>query len=367
MDAIKTVNALGLMSGASLLGVDIAVISTDGVDVYDISQSETFPYEDDLREKMRHIFSLDPADEDNFAIFAEVEKEFTEFNARVAKDFIKFSDKTVDVIGFTGHTIRHRPHEHYTYQIGDGQLLAALTGVRVVNNFRRADIFAGGQGGPMYPVYHEALCSDIEKPVVVVNVGGVTGITWLGRNGEMMAFDTGPGNAQINDWVLKRGSQQMDYNGKLAITGTVNEKIVANLMRHKFFAKYPPKAVDRGEFKNKLEHLEGLSLEDGAATVTAFVAESIAYSIGFFVPELPKEVIICGGGAKNPTLVRFLRQRLKDIEVTTGREIGWDTESIEAQACAYLAVRRLFGMPSTFPSTTGAFEPIICGQIHNPE
>ena len=179
----------------------------------------------------------------------------------------------------------------------------------------------------------------------------------------MIAFDCGPGNAAINDWVMKHGGMHMDYNGKLAITGKVNEQIVASMMRHKFFAQYPPKAADRTIFNEKLEHLEGLSLEDGAATATAFIAEAVAYSLLLYLPEIPGKLIVCGGGAKNPTLVRFLRQRLPDIGISTAAEEGFDVNALEAQAFAYLAVRRLYHLPATFPSTTGVAEPMVCGQV----
>jgi anhydro-N-acetylmuramic acid kinase len=248
--------------------------------------------------------------------------------------------------------------------LGDGKLLSELTGLPVVNNFHKADILAGGQGAPLYPVYFEALCRDIEKPLAVLNIGGISSITMLGQHGEMMAFDIGPGNAAINDWTMRKAGLHMDYNGKLAITGKVNEKIVANLMRNKFFAKYPPKAADRSIFQEKLEHLEGLSLEDGAATVTAFVAEAVSYSMSLYLPTPPKEVIICGGGAKNPTLKRFIRQRLEGTEVKGGEEYGWDVSSVEAQTMAYLAVRRMNNMPSTFPNTTGAQASVIAGYLN---
>lgn len=192
-------------------------------------------------------------------------------------------------------------------------------------------------------------------------------MTWIGANGEMLAFDTGPGNAPVNDWVFRHAGMHMDYNGKLAISGKVNEHILSSLMKHKYFAMYPPKSIDRNIFNEKLEHLEGLSLEDGAATATAFAAEAIAYSISFFLPEPPKSLIICGGGANNPTLVRFIRSRLPEIEVKTSRDVGWNCDAIEAQAFAYLAVRRLGGMPITFPSTTGVPEPLPGGEISEPK
>lgn len=366
MDIIKDIRVIGLMSGTSLDGVDIALIETDGVDIYNFGRAYTVPYDDSLRDDIRHILGTKPDSPDHEAAISLVEENLTRFHAEVVKDFLSTEDKPVDLIGFHGHTIHHEPENHYTHQIGDGQLLADLTGIKVVNHFRNADVLAGGQGAPLVPVFHAALCAEMEKPVAVLNIGGVANITWIGANGEMLAFDTGPGNAPVNDWVLKHAGMHMDYNGKLAISGKIHEKILTSLMKHKYFAIYPPKSIDRNIFNEKLEHLEGLSLEDGAATATAFAAEAVAYSVSFYLPEPPKSLIICGGGANNPTMIRFIRQRLPGIEVKTARDVGWNQDAIEAQAFAYLAARRVACLPITFPTTTGAPEPLIGGQIFEP-
>lgn len=365
MDSIKAIRALGLMSGTSLDGVDAAIITTDGVDVFDFGPATTINYDDELREKIRHLLGKKPDSPENIAEIKAIEEELTIFHANVVNEFLADHDEKIDLIGFHGHTIHHEPQNRYTHQIGDGQLLANLTGVKVVNRFRNADVLAGGQGAPLVPIYHNALSGNLPKPLVILNIGGVSNITWIGSNGEMLAFDTGPGNAPINDWVLKHGGMHMDYNGKLAITGKIDEHVLVCMMRHKYFGLYPPKSIDRNIFKDKLEHLEGLNLADGAATATAFTAESIAYSLAMYVAEMPKEIIVCGGGAKNPTLLRFLRQRLENVEVKTAGELGWDTDALEAQAFAYLAVRRLYGMPNSFPSTTGVSEPIVGGEIYS--
>ena len=366
MEAIKTLQALGLKSTNSLEGVAVSLVETDGVDVYKLSACEVFPYEEALSGKLRKILGLKGQTEEEKAQIKEVELELTNFHIELVKEFQNYHKIDIDVIGFHGHTIYHNPAEKETIQVGDARALAAETNTKVVSKFAKADVFAGGQGAPLYPVYHQALCANMEKPLAIVNIGGNSSLTFLGSNGETMAFDTGPGNAIINDWTFKKAGQHMDYNGKYAITGKADEKVVNSLMRHKYFAKYPPKAIDRNIFKDKMENLEGLSLEDGAATATAFVAESIAYSISFYLPEQPREVILCGGGANNPSLKRFIRQRLNEIEVISGKEYGWDVSTIEAQAAAYLAVRRLYNMPSTFPSTTGALQPIVCGNLYEP-
>lgn len=367
MDVIKKIKALGLMSGYSLDGVTAAAITTDGVDVYVIGRAISVPYDDEIRERLHAIAGKKPETEAEIAEFKSLEEAVTHFHAEVAKDVIDYIGTPVDVVGFYGHTILHDAINHYTCQLGNGQLLADLLRARVVNRFGNADLLAGGQGAPLVSTYYAALVNDFEKPVAVVNIGGITDVTWLGNNGELLAFDCGPGNAAINDWVRRHAAQQMDYNGKLAITGQINGKVLASLMRHKFFALYPPKSLDRGTFKDKLEHLEGLSLADGAATATAFVAEGIAYSFVMYLPEMPKKVVVCGGGAKNPTLLRFLRQRLEKVEVISSGELGWRPDTMEAQAFAYMAVRRLYGLPGSFPSTTGCAEPMVLGNLYQPQ
>lgn len=364
MSNIKTVSALGIMSSTSYEGVGIARIETDGVDIKAFGPAYITPFDEEMAEALRKIDGqrADNSPEAANAI-RRTETAFTEFCADMVKNFRADNPGEIDIIGFAGHTICHKPSEHYTHQIGDGRMLAELTGIKTVSGFRNADILNGGQGAPFSPVYYEALTSRCPKPLVVIDIGGTTDVSWFGANGEMMAFVSGPGNAVINDWVMKHGGMHIDYNGRLAILGQVHEQILSSLMHHKYLAMQPPKACDRAMFNDKMEHLEGLSLEDGAATATAFVAESIAYSMALFLPEPPLEAYVCGGGAKNPTLLRFLRQRLPQTVVKTTAEKGWNVDAIDAQAAAFWAVRRLHCLPVSFPFTTGVPVPCICGEL----
>lgn len=364
---IKSVRALGLLSSTSLDGIGIAEIVTDGVDLYELGKSHIAPYDDSLLAQLVAVNGLRPDSPEHAVQIRQAELALTDFCAELAKNYMAESGNKFDIIGFAGHTVCHAPAEHYTHQIGDGQLLANLTGISVAARFRQNDILSGGQGAPISPVYYGALTADYAKPVAVIDIGGNSDVAWFGCNGEMTAFVTGPGNAVINDWTAKHGGMHMDYNGRLAITGNVNEQILKSLMHHKYLLQMPPKACDRNTFKEKLEHLEGLSLADGAATVTAFVAESIAYSMARYLPETPREAIVCGGGAQNPTLMRFLRQKMPEISIKTAREAGWQTEGIDAQAAAFWAVRRLNYLPLTFPGTTGVGEPTIGGEIFVPQ
>ena len=364
MNSIKTVSALGIISSTSYEGVGLARIVTDGVDVKDFGPAYITPFDEELLEKIREIDGHRADESPEIANkIRETEIAFTRFCADLVKGYTEDHPEPIDIIGFAGHTICHKPMEHYTHQIGDGKMMAEMIGIKTVSNFRNADILNGGQGAPFTPIYYEALTAKSGRPLVVIDIGGTSHVSWFGENGEMIAFVSGPGNAVINDWVMKHGNMNIDYNGRLAILGKVNEQILANLMQHKYLAKMPPKACDRTTFKEKTEHLEGLSLEDGAATATAFVAESIVCSMKAFLPNQPKEVYVCGGGAKNPTLIRFLRQRLPGATVKTTAEKGWNVDAIDAQAAAFWAVRRLNHLPLSFPFTTGVPVACICGEL----
>lgn len=363
METIKSFNALGILSGSAIDGVDIAFVETDGVDVYKAGRIMTVPYDEELRIKIRSVLGMKPDIPENSLLLSSIERELTEFWAKAVQEYIELYNVDVDVIGLEGHTICNEPKNHFIYQLGDGELLAKLTGIKVVYNFHGADIAAGGQGAPLDVTFYNAIAANQERPLAVVDISGISSIAWIGAYGEMIAFNSGPGNAAIDEWVMKHAGMHMDYNGKLAITGQINEQIVATLMKHKYLALYPPKSTYREEFREKLEHLEGLSLEDGAATATAFVAEAIAYSLLLYLPEIPKKIMVCGGGAKNPTLMRFLRQRLEDVEVCTAEDWGFDSVAVGVQAVAYLAVRRLNFLPISFPTTTGVYEPMVGGKI----
>ena len=360
MSSIHVTKVLGLTSGSSLDGVNASIITTDGVDVFERIKTFDIPYDDNLREALRHMqknFLKMNSDEK-----IRIEKSLTDFHIGIARE-IMYDYSGINLIGFSGHIICHKPAEHILYQIGDAQRMADELNIRVVSKFRDADILAGGQGAPLSAIYHSAITQNLKKPLVIVDIGGISSITFIGQNGELMAFDSGPGNAAINEWVNKHGGMYMDYNGKLGITGHINDEVLASMMKHKYLKLLPPKATDSATFKDKLEHLEGLSLEDGSATATAFVATSILKAIDDFIPVTPNQIIVCGGGSKNPTLVRFLKQRSIGMEVVTSMEYGFDPLGIEADAFGFLAVRRLQCMPTSYPFTTGASQEVIGGEI----
>ena len=333
---------MGIAGSTSLDGLGLALMETDGIDVYRQGPAFVIPYEEELLEQIRSVLGKRADSPEHAAEIRRAETVFTEFAAAAVKDFVREEGVSPDILGFAGHTICHRPSEHYTHQIGDGRRLAELTGIKTAARFRSADILAGGQGAPFAPVYYEALTAKMRRPLAVIDVGGTSEVVWFGTSGEMKAFVSGPGNAVINDWVMKHGGMHIDYNGRLAITGRVDEKILAVLMHHKYIALNPPKACDRTVFAEKMEHLEGLSLEDGAATATAFVAESIAYSMALYLPEPPEEAIVCGGGAKSP-LWREILANVLGIPLTlpqTEQGPGYGGAMLAAVACgAYPSVQ----------------------------
>lgn len=354
-----TMLALGLMSGTSLDGVDAALLSTDGVTVENTGAALTRPYDDGLRARLRAVLGGNGP-------VAEVEDVLTRFHADVVADLIAAAGverAAVDVIGFHGHTILHRPERRRTWQIGDGALLARLTGIPVVNDFRGNDVLAGGQGAPLVPVFHRALAADIARPVAVLNLGGVGNVTWIGEDDGLLAFDTGPGNALIDDWALTHTGRPVDQGGALAAAGTVRAERVERFGQHGYFAQVPPKSLDRDDFQALARDLVAdLSPADGAATLTAFTARAVARAAEHF-PQPAGRWLVCGGGRHNPVLMAALAAELR-VPVEKVEAVGWDGDALEAQAFAYLAVRSLRGLPLTFPETTGVARALGGGRFH---
>jgi anhydro-N-acetylmuramic acid kinase len=269
---------------------------------------------------------------------------------------------SLDVVGFHGQTITHRPEKHFTWQIGDGAALAKALGVKVVNDLRQADVAAGGQGAPLVPIYHAALSFELRRPLAVVNIGGVANVTWVGVDGALLAFDTGPGNGPIDDWCVRRAGTRFDKDGAFAAAGKVERSRLERFGEHRYFARKPPKSLDRGDFNDLWA--DGLSVVDGAATLTWSTARAIALAAHHF-PQPVVQWVICGGGARNPTLLRAIAEETGG-KVGSADSLGWNGDAIEAQAFGFLAVRSLRGLPFTFPTTTGVKRPQTGGRLHLP-
>lgn len=352
-------HVIGLMSGTSLDGIDAALIETDGEQHIARLGFLTVPYDDGLRQKIRAVLNIT---KDKLADTRDVEREITIAQANVVKALlaqVKLQPADINLIGFHGQTIAHDPAQKWTCQLGDGALLASLTGIPVVNDFRTADVQAGGQGAPLVPVYHQALASGRATPLAFLNIGGVANVTYVGR--EVMAFDTGPGNALIDDWMLQKTGQKRDENGATAARGKVNETVLRELLNHKFFCEKPPKSLDRNAFVSAA--WKDLSVEDGAATLAAFTVGAVDNAL-FFLPEKPKEWIVAGGGRLNATIMKMLREKL-GVPVISIDDIGLNGDAIEAEAFAYMAVRSYRGLPISFPKTTGVPQPMVGGKLNH--
>ena len=349
------------MSGTSVDGVDVALIETDGETVAARGPATTFAYDAPLRKLIRDAFGADAPSAATHAAEQAVTERHVEAARRWSKE-CGIALASLDVVGFHGQTITHRPDKRFTWQIGDGQALASALGVKVVNDLRIADIEAGGQGAPLVPVYHAALAHDLPKPLAVVNVGGVANVTWIGADSELLAFDTGPGNAPVDDWCMRRAGLRFDTDGALAALGKVDRGRLERFSEHRFFARKPPKSLDRGDFNNKWA--DGLSVADGTATLTQGTARAVALAARWF-PAPAVQWVVCGGGARNPTLLGAIASETGG-RVVTADSLGWDGYALEAQAFAFLAVRSLRGLPLTFPGTTGVPRPLPGGRINDP-
>ncbi|MEZ0260993.1 MAG: anhydro-N-acetylmuramic acid kinase [Alphaproteobacteria bacterium] len=350
---------IGLMSGTSLDGIDAALITTDGENFIERDGFLTVPYDDTLRQRIRGCLNIPPECVNSVT---DVERDLTIAHAETVKALLRqrgLKPSDVHLIGFHGQTIAHAPEKQFTCQLGDGALLAKLTGIDVVNDFRTADVQSGGQGAPLAPIYHAALSGAREKPVVFLNIGGVANVTYIGTKGEMIAFDTGPGNALLDDWMLKKTGQRYDEDGKAASRGKVDEKLLGELMSHEFFAAVPPKSIDRNIFVSQA--WKDLSLEDGAATLAAFTVAGVMQALKF-MPEKPKAWIVSGGGRLNRSFMLALHDKLH-VPVVLIEELGLNGDAIEAEAFAYMAVRSLRGLPISFPHTTGVARPMTGGRL----
>jgi anhydro-N-acetylmuramic acid kinase len=341
------------MSGTSLDGIDVAVIETDGQERVVAGPSLTVPYRDAFRERLRSVLG-------GTGPTAEVEGELTRLHADAVEQFATRHPNTgIDIVGLHGHTILHRPAERRTWQLGDGALLAQLLGLDVVADFRSADVAAGGEGAPLAPLFHAAVAMTLPRPLAILNIGGVANVTWIGKGTEVLAFDTGPGNALIDDWVRQHTGAAADIGGALARAGRASTAHVARFLSSPFFARPPPKSLDRDDFREIMP--DGLPFQDGAATLTEITAAAVVAAVNH-LPAPPLQWLVCGGGRHNPTLMEALRRQLA-ASVRPLDEVGWNGDTLEAQAFAYLAVRSVRGLPLSLPSTTGVARPMPGGRL----
>jgi anhydro-N-acetylmuramic acid kinase len=363
----KIFRAIGAMTGTSMDGIDLAFLETDGRQALQFGPTASFPFSDEERallraavDAARHLGRRD----ERPGPLKPAEDLITRRHGEAIGDFLArehIEPATVDVVGFHGQTVLHRPERGLTVQIGDGAALARAIGIDVVYDLRAADMAAGGQGAPLVPVYHRALAqgSGAALPLLFVNIGGVANFTYVAEARDPIACDAGPGNALLDDLMLARTGATMDRDGACALSGKVDEGALAALMSHKYFLQSPPKSLDRNDFPST--PISALSTSDAAATLAAFTACGILAHLKF-LPETLRMIVLSGGGARNPALVEALARRAP-CPVRRAEDFGWDSQAIEAQAFAFLAVRSVKGLPLTFPTTTGVREPLGGGAL----
>lgn len=371
--------ALGLMSGTSLDGVDAALLCTDGVEITAFGPGAERAYSADeitaisavMADPMAH---RPPETYDHNQRLRSASHEVLQAHAHAVTSLLCKTDIAPTYIGFHGQTVAHSPEEGWTWQVGDGAALAHATNRNVIWDFRTADMKAGGEGAPLAPVYHWALARYLgeQAPVAFLNLGGVGNITWVDptaetpeQDGALIAFDTGPANALLNDWMAEKTDAPLDRDGAAAAKGQAQMDIVqsGNALQN-YLQRAAPKSLDRNAFAPFLEAVRDLSTEDGAATLTALSAHCVAKAMPH-LPSLPTRWLVCGGGRKNPTMMAILAAQF-DAPVDPVEAVGLDGDLLEAQAFAYLAVRSARGLPLSFPGTTGAGSPVTGGRLSEP-
>lgn len=362
---IKNMTVLGLFGGASLNSIELALVNTDGIDIHSIIKTAVIPYPEPLAANIRSVISKRDCDLSSLQKsnqVQELQNAMTDFYVEAINDFCPPSD--FEELGVDSLTICNNPENKCSYQLEQGHELSHKLGRRIVTHFHKADLLSGGQASPLTPAFFNAAAQNIARPVLFIDLEAVSSLVYLGESGELLAFDCAPGLAMIEDWTFRHANMQTDYNGRLAITGKIHVQIVESLLHHKFLRKEPPKSLDILCFSDKREHLEGLSLEDGAATATAFIAQAIYSAAQNFLPKLPAEIYISGEGAKNPSLMRFLRHIFKNQALKNLTELNAGFKTTGAVSTAFNTARRLYALPITYPATTGAYEPMTGGEIY---
>ena len=348
--------AIGLMSGTALDGVDAALVETDGEYYFKRIANFHLFYPAEFQARLKLLIETKND-------WLQLEHELTIYHINCVLALLdreRIPANQIAVIGFHGQTIYHNPAQGITWQIGNPHLLAQRTKINVVSDFRRRDIACAGQGAPLVPIFHQCLMQNEVKPVVVLNIGGVANISYIDES-MLLAFDTGPGNALINDAMLRYYNKLYDEDGITAKNGIVQQQIVSSLLDDEFFAELPPKSLDRNYFSKNEQLFNHLDPADVIATLTKFTVSSIVAGLKY-LPAMPEKIYVCGGGVHNSTILKGLRTEIGDI-VFNIKTLGLDADFIEAQAFAYLAVRNLKQLPSTFPSTTAVNQETLSGVL----
>lgn len=361
----KIYKAIGLMSGTSMDGIDLALIESDGKNIIKCQDFFYREYEKSFREKLANLINQGASLNE----IKLIENELTILHANLVNDFLrekKIRREEIDLIGFHGHTILHNPAQKITWQIGNGNLLNAATKIPVIADFRSADVALGGQGAPLVPIYHMHLFANQKQPCAVLNIGGVSNITFFNGNDEekIQALDICFGNAPLDDLVKKHLNLNYDKDGALAKSGQVDFALCDKILQNQIFHSKPPRSFDRGDFAKILTPITSLKINDALASLCFIHAKAVAISLKFF-NEKPQEIFICGGGRKNHALIDEIKKQLPEIKIKTTEEINLNGDAIEAGAFAFLAIRKIENLPISFKNTTGVSESSVGGVLYD--
>ncbi len=362
--ARETLTAVGVISGTSMDAIDVSLVTSDGRDAVAFGAGASYPYRDETRRALQAVIA--DAARASAEPLVELEAAVTADHLAAIRSYLadqRLDPGRIDLVGLHGQTIYHRPEQRFTRQLIDGQAVADALGVPTVDRFRDADVAAGGEGAPFASLYHRALAQALEQPVMVLNLGGVGNVSYI--DGEtVIAFDTGPASAILDDFVLRRLGRAYDADGALAASGRVHDDLVDGFMANPFFDRPAPKSLDRNDFHRRAQVVETLSDADGAATLAAFTVESIVAALRH-VPRTPKRWLVGGGGRLNRHFMARLVQRL-GVPVDPVEAVGWNGDALEAQIFAYFAIRSVKELPLSLPSTTGVPRPLTGGRLHRP-
>lgn len=351
----KLYKSIGLMSGTSMDGIDLALIESDGKKIIHRKGSAYLAYSKDFKTRLRALIYNAP----KLHEIKIIENELTLLHAELVNKFLaenKIDRKEIDLVAFHGHTILHDPQQQITWQIGNAHLLTHKIGIDVVSDFRTRDVMLGGQGAPLVPIYHFHLFHEQKKPVAVLNIGGISNITYFDSDdeNEIEAFDTCFGNAPLDDLMKKKFGCDFDQNGKLAKGGEVDFILADRILQNEIFHQKPPKSFDRDDFSELLSPINSLKVGDALATFTYMHAKALLINLEF-LSQRPKELFICGGGRKNVAMMDEMKKWLTGISVKAVEEIGLNGDTIEAEAFAFLGIRNLLKLPISFKKTTGVY------------
>ncbi len=368
MTTTKTLNIIGTMSGTSLDGIDVALISTDGYVISKIHKPFFKEYPEALRQKIEILFQNlgHPAE------MLKISNDITLLHAKAIHKLLTLNnqtEKSIDLIGFHGQTIYHNAKEKISLQLGNPQLLAKITGIPVISNLRDNDIVNGGEGAPIVPIYHQAILNKAELPIAIINIGGVANITAIFKD-KLIAGDVGPGNALLDDWMKNRLNKNYDENGTISSMGEANKEFVGlYIEQHKFFNQKFPKSLDRNDFFEFYNNIKHFTTEDGAATLTFLTAASIAKALKHLPKKITK-IVLSGGGRKNLFLHKLLKEEFGlepiNIDQFLFNDLNLNGDFIEAESMAFIAARSFYKLPYTFPGTTGVEKPVSGGAIYLP-